>query len=47
MEEKVKRKVFYIKSLQVDVEMLTETESDPTIKAELTKLAEKFALATR
>ena len=42
VEEKVKRKVFYIKSLQVDVEMLTETESDPTIKAELTKLAEKI-----
>ena len=42
VEEKVKRKVFYIKSLQVDVEMLAETESDPTIKAELTKLAEKI-----
>ena len=42
VEEKAKRKVFYIKSLQVDVEMLTETESDPTIKAELTKLAEKI-----
>lgn len=41
-EEKVKSKVLYIKSLQVDVEMLAETESDPTIKAELTKLAEKI-----
>lgn len=42
VEEKVKSKVLYIKSLQVDVEMLAETESDPTIKAELTKLAEKI-----
>lgn len=42
VEEKVKSKVFYIKSLQVDVEMLAETESDPTTKAELTKLAEKI-----
>ena len=42
VEEKVKSKVFYIKSLQVDVEMLAETESDPSIKAELTKLAEKI-----
>lgn len=40
--EKVKSKVFYIKSLQVDVEMLAETESDPTTKTELTKLAEKI-----
>ena len=42
VEEKVKSKVFYIKSLQVDVEMLAETESDTTTKAELTKLAEKI-----
>lgn len=42
VEEKVKSKVFYIKSLQVDVEMLAETESDPTTKAELIKLAEKI-----
>ena len=42
VEEKVKSKVFYIKSLQVDVEMLAEAESNPTIKAELTKLAEKI-----
>lgn len=42
VEEKVKSKVFYIKSLQVDVEMLAETESNPIIKAELTKLAEKI-----
>ena len=42
VEEKVKSKVFYIKSLQVDVEMLAKAESDPTIKAELAKLAEKI-----
>ena len=42
VEEKAKSKVFYIKSLQIDVEMLAETESDPTTKTELTKLAEKI-----
>ena len=42
IEEKVEQKVFYIKSLQADVELLAETESDPEVKAELTKLAEKI-----
>lgn len=42
IEEKVEQKVFYIKSLQADVELLAETESDPEIKAELTKLVEKI-----
>ena len=42
VEEKVEKKVFYIKSLQVDVELLAESESDPEIKAELLKLADKI-----
>lgn len=42
VEEKVEKKVFYIKSLQVDVELLAESESDPVIKAELLKLADKI-----
>lgn len=42
VEAKVEKKVFYIKSLQVDVEMLAEKESDADIKASLLKLAEKI-----
>ena len=42
VEEKVEKKVFYIKSLQVDVELLAESESDPEIKAKLLKLADKI-----
>ncbi len=42
VEEKVEKKVFYIKSLQVDVEMLASTERDTDTKAALTKLAEKI-----
>ena len=42
VEEKTGKKVFYIKSLQVEVEMLAETENDPDIKAELLKLADKI-----
>lgn len=42
VEEKVEKKVFYIKSLQVDVELLAESESDSEIKAELLKLADKI-----
>ena len=42
VEEKVEKKVFYIKSLQVDVEMLASTETDAETKAALTKLAEKI-----
>ena len=40
VEEKVEKKVFYIKSLQVDAEMLANTETDPEVKVALTKLAE-------
>ena len=42
VETKVKQKVFYIKSLQVDVELLAKNESDSEVKAELEKLAEKI-----
>ena len=42
VEEKVEKKVFYIKSLQVDVEMLASAETDAETKAELTKLAERI-----
>ena len=42
VEEKVEKKVFYIKSLQVDVEMLAIAETDTVTKAALTKLAEKI-----
>lgn len=42
VEEEIAKKVFYIKSLQVDVEMLAEKETDAEIKAALKKLAEKI-----
>lgn len=42
VEEKVEKKIFYIKSLQVDVEMLASDETDIDTKMALTKLAEKI-----
>ena len=42
VEEKVEKKVFYIKALQVDVEMLASAETDSDTKVALTKLAEKI-----
>ena len=42
VEAKVKQKVFYIKSLQVDVELLVNSELDSAVKEELQKLAEKI-----
>ena len=42
VEEKVEKKVFYIQSLQFDIEMLASTETDTQTKAALTKLAEKI-----
>ena len=42
VEETVEKKVFYIKSLQVDIEMLASTETDFDTKAALAKLAEKI-----
>ena len=40
VEEKVNRKVFYLKDLQADIELLAEQEADPEMRAELLKLAE-------
>lgn len=42
VEEKVNRKVFYIRELQADVEMLADQEQNPETKASLTRLAEKI-----
>lgn len=42
VEAKVQKKVFYIRSLQVDVELLAESETDATVKTELNKLVEKI-----
>ena len=42
IEEKVEKKVFYIKSLQVDVEMLAGTETDTATKSALMQLAERI-----
>lgn len=42
IEVKVQQKVFYIKSLQVDLEMLADTEPDADIKKALRQLAEKI-----
>lgn len=42
VEEKVNQKVFYIRQLQTDVEMLAEQEQNSETKAALTKLAEKI-----
>lgn len=42
IEEKIEQKVFFIKALQVDVELIAETETDPNVKEELISLAEKI-----
>ena len=42
VEAKVKEKVFYLKSLQVDAELLARQEADPETRAQLEKLAEKL-----
>lgn len=42
VEKKVEKKVFYIKSLQVDVEMLASAETEADTKVALTKLVEKI-----
>lgn len=41
-ENVVKEKTFFLKSLQVDLEMMAEKEENNDIKAKLTALAEKF-----
>lgn len=42
VEEKVNRKVFYIRELQIDVEILAEQERNTETKTALKKLAEKI-----
>lgn len=42
VEAKVQKKVFYIRSLQVDAELLAEGEKEPEVKAALAVLAEKI-----
>lgn len=41
VEEKVQPKVFFIKSLQAELELIADTESEATVKNALTQLAEK------
>ena len=40
VEAKVQKKVFYIRELQADIELLADNESDATVKTALTQLAE-------
>ena len=42
VEAKVQKKVFYIRELQVDIELLADNESDVAVKTALTQLAEKI-----
>ena len=42
VEKKVEKKIFYIQSLRVDVELIAEAETDPDVKKELFLLAEKI-----
>lgn len=41
-EQKVNQKIFYIKELQTEVEMIAQSEEDNEIKVELEKLAENI-----
>lgn len=42
VEAKVQKKIFYIRELQVDVELIAAAETDTDTKAALTQLAEKI-----
>lgn len=42
VDAKVRKKVFYIKELQADVEMLAEGETDASVKSALNQLSEKI-----
>ena len=42
IEAKVQKKVFYIRELQADIELLADSETDINTKAALTRLAEKI-----
>ena len=41
VEAKVQKKVFYIRELQADIELLADNESDATVKTALAQLAER------
>lgn len=42
VEVKVQKKVFYIRELQADIELLADTETDADVKSALIQLAEKI-----
>lgn len=42
VEAKVQKKVFYIRELQADIELLADNESEAVVKTVLTQLAEKI-----
>ena len=42
VEAKVQNKVFYVRELQADIELLADNESDAAVKTALTHLAEKI-----
>lgn len=42
VETKIQKRVFYVKELQVDIEMLADGETDDAVKKELIQLAEKI-----
>lgn len=42
VEAKVQKKVFYIRELQADIELLADNETNATVKTALTQLAEKI-----
>ena len=42
VEANVQKKVFYIRELQADIEVLTDNESDATVKTALAQLAERI-----
>lgn len=46
VEQKVQGKVFYIKNLRVDIEILASAEKDAKTKKALEQLAEKYAFLT-
>lgn len=45
VKTRVQKKVFYVKELQVDVELLADGETDDAVKKELIQLAEKIRLS--
>lgn len=42
VEAKVQNKVFYVREMQADIELLADNESDAAVKTALTHLAEKI-----